>query len=73
MVTGSGYSCDNGDHGSDDDGGCSDCNGDTDRGSGGDGYTDGCIGVNGCNNGGSVGDGESDGRDGDSDGVSCGD
>jgi hypothetical protein len=67
-VTGSGYSCDNGDHGGDDDSGCGDCGGDTDHGSGGDGNTDGCSGGNGCNDGGSVGDSESNGRDGNSEG-----
>jgi hypothetical protein len=53
---GSGYSCNNGNHGSGDDGGCCDCNGDTVRGSGGDGNTVGCSDGNGCNNGSSVGD-----------------
>ncbi len=41
---GSGYSCDNDNHGGGDDGGCGDCNGDTDRGSGGDGNTNSCTG-----------------------------
>ena len=53
---GSGYSCNNGNHGSGDDGGCCDCNGDTVRGSGGDGNTVGCSDGNGCNDGSSVGD-----------------
>jgi hypothetical protein len=73
MVTGSGYSCDNGNHGSSDDGSCGDCDGNTDCCSGGDGNTNGCSGGNGCNDGGSVRDSESDGRDGDSNGISHGD
>jgi hypothetical protein len=72
-VTGSGYSCDNGDHGGSDDSGCGDCDGDTNRGSGGDGNTNGCSGGDGCNDGGSVCNSERIGRDGNSNGVSCGD
>ncbi len=41
-VTGSGYSCDNGDHCGSDEGCYGDCDGDTGRGSGGDGDTNGC-------------------------------
>jgi hypothetical protein len=73
MVTGSGYSCNNCNHGGGDDGGCGDCNGNIDHGSDHDGDTDGCSGSNGCNDGNSVGNSESNGRDGDSNGVSRGD
>jgi hypothetical protein len=51
----SSFSCNNSDHGSSDDGGCGDCDGNTNRSSGGDGDTQGCSGSNGCNNGNSVG------------------
>ncbi len=44
IVTGSSYSCNNGNHGSGDDDGCGDCDGDTNHGSGGDGNTNGCSG-----------------------------